>query len=66
MTAEFKMMMLTAAVLGVAIGVLMAYLETVRAEQMFVAYVCRPDDLPPADISALHEEIRRIQKEGGQ
>jgi hypothetical protein len=54
-------MVLVAAVLGLAIGVLLAWLETVQSERAFITYVYRPDEVPPADISALHEEIRRIQ-----
>jgi hypothetical protein len=64
-SAEFKSMMIMAAVLGLAIGAMLAYLETLQAEQTFVTYVYRSDDLPPADISALHEEVRRIQKDAG-
>jgi predicted small lipoprotein YifL len=65
MTAEFKSMVILAALLGLAIGALLAYLETVREEHMLTVYVWRPDELPPADVSALHEEVRRIQREGG-
>jgi len=65
MTADFKTMVLLAAVLGLAIGVMMACLETAQAERTLTFYVCRPDDIPPADLSALHEEVRRIQKDGG-
>lgn len=67
MTPEFKTMILLAAVLGLAIGAMLAYLETVQAEQTFITYVYRSDglDLPPSDISALHEEVRRIQGEAG-
>lgn len=65
MTPEFKTMILLAAVLGLAIGAMLAYLETVRAEREFIAFVYRPDDIPPADISELHEEVRRIQREAG-
>jgi hypothetical protein len=63
MTREFKAMVLLAAVLGLAIGALLAYLETVQAEQVFITYACRPDEVPPADLSALHEEVRRIQED---
>lgn len=58
-------MVLAAMVLGLAVGVFLAWLETVREEQLFITYVYRPDEVPPADISALHEEIRRIQRESG-
>jgi len=65
MTPEFKSLVLLAAVLGLAIGIMMAYLETLQAERSFIAYVYRAEDVPPADISALHEEVRRIQKDAG-
>jgi hypothetical protein len=66
MTAEFKAMILTAALIGLAVGVILAYLDTVRDERTFITYVYGPDDLPPADISALHEEVRKIQKDAGE
>lgn len=65
MTPEFKSLLLLAAVLGLAIGAMLAYLETVQAEREFIAFVYRPDDVPAADISALHEEVRKIQREAG-
>ena len=65
MTQEFKAMVVLAAVLGLAIGAMLAYLERLQAEQTFITYVYRSDglDIPPSDISALHEEVRRIQKD---
>jgi hypothetical protein len=64
-TPEFKSMVMLACLLGLAIGALLAYLETAQAERAFITFVYRPDEVPPADISALHEEVRRIQREGG-
>jgi hypothetical protein len=65
-TPEFKIMVLMAAALGLAIGVMLAYLETVRDERMLIAFVYKRDEIPPADISALHEEVRRIQKDANE
>jgi hypothetical protein len=62
-TPEFKAMILMAVLLGLAIGAVMAWAEVIESERTFIAYVYRPDDVPPADISALHEEVRKIQRE---
>lgn len=65
MTADLKAMMLTAVVLGLATALVAAWLETLREEHMLAGCAYRPDEVPPADISALHEEVRRIQKDAG-
>jgi hypothetical protein len=67
MTAEFKIMILTAAALGVAIGIFMAWLDTVRGEREFISYVCEPQDGPhgpaPGEVADLMDEARRITGE---
>jgi hypothetical protein len=65
-TDDFKVMVLLAAVLGLALGALLAYLDTVRAEQEFVVFVYGRDEVSPADISLMHEEVRRIQASDGE
>lgn len=61
---ELRSLLLCAAVLGLAIGAMLACLEAVQAEQP-VVYVYRSDglEIAPADVSALIEEARRITGE---
>lgn len=54
--------------LAMAFSLVVLYLliEHVLTQHPYVVYV-KPGagEIPPADISALHEEVRRIQKEAG-
>lgn len=60
MTTEFKISLLCAIVMGLALGAVLALLDQLPEPQVYI--VTRPD-IAPAEISAMHEEVRRIQRE---
>lgn len=61
--AELKAAAVLAVLAGLAAGLILAWAEMLRREQQLVNYVYRPDEVPPADVSALLEEARRITGE---
>lgn len=64
------MFLLAAAVTGLFVGGFLAVIEELQRDREFIAYVygpapADPDAVPPAEVSALLEEARRITREAG-
>ena len=59
---SYRQAILLAVFLGLALGVIAGVVAELYEEREFVKSACRPaeDDVPAADISALHEEARKI------
>lgn len=60
MTAELKAAILCAILFGLAAGALLTLIDQIPEPQIIV--IGSPD-IPPAEITALHEEARRITRE---
>lgn len=60
MTAEFKVTLVLAMLLGLGIGALLAVLEQLPEPRIVVI---APEGLPPHEVAALMEEARRITRD---
>jgi hypothetical protein len=61
MTTEFKATFLTACLLALAVGIMLALIEQMQIPQIIV--VKTDHDLAPHEIAQLQEEARRITRE---
>jgi hypothetical protein len=59
----YRQTILMAMFFGLALGVLVCVISELYDERPTPRPVPARDEVPPADISALHEEIRKIQRD---